>query len=338
MHLKNKFGRGYLLTVRVGRADCADAVAAIERYMSHALPLCRLRQVQNHTLDYSIEADDSELADLFGALESAREQLGSDVLDEYSITQTSLDQVFVGIAGQQAQDLRDRRAHSSAMGVAESSVLGGTTAPAWKKAIRCNAATSSAASVSTRRVVDTSLRLTIGKRRRVMPQSVANPAVRSSVETLNTPLSSSLAANVRLSSYPSLTPNTTCMTPPSQQRRHRKLPLPTIVALPSGPLGVHRPIDAQVDSASSPPSATESSQRTSLSRFNSTASRSGVDRESFASTRLPSSLSSHTPFSASDQEDVSVGPPDVHSDTNARSGSDNSHAHISSEESFVNIV
>jgi LSD1 subclass zinc finger protein len=96
-HLKHVHGGGYSLELRAP-ADAAGRVAA---FLAEALPAAALAEEHSGRLTYHIPRAAIGLADVFERLEGAREALG---IWDYSITQCSLEQIFVAFAAQQDEE------------------------------------------------------------------------------------------------------------------------------------------------------------------------------------------------------------------------------------------
>lgn len=94
-HLKNKFGSGYTVTLKVG----PGGLGPVARFMESAFGpgKVELREQHLNQMEYQV-APSVALATLFRQLETAR---ASAALDDYSVTQTTLDQVFISFAKQQ---------------------------------------------------------------------------------------------------------------------------------------------------------------------------------------------------------------------------------------------
>ncbi|DBA79628.1 TPA: ATP-binding cassette sub- A member 2 [Trebouxia sp. C0004] len=95
-HLKNRFGAGYCLDMRLQPARLEDAVAFVQRQ-------CPTAQLLNRTADrisFSIPQQGLDLPALFAAVESNRSTLQ---IDDYSLSQTTLEQVFVALAQQNTE-------------------------------------------------------------------------------------------------------------------------------------------------------------------------------------------------------------------------------------------
>lgn len=113
-HLKYKFGEGYIVTMKIKgtNAGVAPDLGPAERFMEISFPGCVQRERHYNTLQYEVAT--SSLARIFQQLVANREQLN---VEDYSISQTTLDQVFVNFAKQQTGEDEDHTLHQKASGV-----------------------------------------------------------------------------------------------------------------------------------------------------------------------------------------------------------------------------
>ena len=95
-HLKNRFGSGYSLTVRCQENKTGEVVARI----AQMLPLATLQEEHNTQLKYQLPTINTKLPVVFQRMEECREL---DILQDYSLTQTTLDEVFVRFASEQTE-------------------------------------------------------------------------------------------------------------------------------------------------------------------------------------------------------------------------------------------
>ncbi|CAL1591240.1 unnamed protein product [Knipowitschia caucasica] len=94
-HLKNRFGDGYTLIVR------APALRPVEDFVSQTFSGSVLKEKHHNTLQYQIPHSPGALANIFSQLSA--HQLGL-AIEDYSVSQTTLDQVFVNFAKNQHED------------------------------------------------------------------------------------------------------------------------------------------------------------------------------------------------------------------------------------------
>ncbi|KAL1270498.1 hypothetical protein QQF64_029514, partial [Cirrhinus molitorella] len=98
-HLKSRFGDGYTLIIRV----CADQsdLCAVETFVRDTFPGSTLKEKHHSTLQYQIPQGEGALAHIFSQLNKHQQQLR---VEDYSVSQTTLDQVFVSFARQQRDE------------------------------------------------------------------------------------------------------------------------------------------------------------------------------------------------------------------------------------------
>ena len=94
-HLKQTHGRGYTLEVRCAPAHAGRVATAL----AAALPAAQLQEEQEGRLTYALPTA-QRLGDAFDALEALRSTPAVGVQD-FSVTQSSLEQLFIGFANQQ---------------------------------------------------------------------------------------------------------------------------------------------------------------------------------------------------------------------------------------------
>ena len=93
-HLKNRFGSGYSLTVR-----CQEArVGEVQRRMGELLPDAEMRESHHTQLKYQLPIQSTRLPLVFRHMEDLRT-----IIEDYSLTQTTLDEVFVQFASKQTE-------------------------------------------------------------------------------------------------------------------------------------------------------------------------------------------------------------------------------------------
>ncbi|XP_077983290.1 phospholipid-transporting ATPase ABCA3-like [Glandiceps talaboti] len=98
-HLKSKFGSGYTLMVKV---EQTVGTQPIKDFVTQAFPVSKLLEEHMGMLHYQIDDNTLTWSYIFGQIEGNKEQLQ---LIDYSVSQTSLDQVFVNFAkGQHSED------------------------------------------------------------------------------------------------------------------------------------------------------------------------------------------------------------------------------------------
>ncbi|EDV22374.1 uncharacterized protein TRIADDRAFT_10137, partial [Trichoplax adhaerens] len=97
-HLKNKFGSGYTVQIRVKGSQAN--LEPLASYVSKTFSNVVLVERHHNQLQYHFP-ENIELAKLFDKLDNVREKLE---IDDYSVSQTTLDEIFIGFAKQQRDD------------------------------------------------------------------------------------------------------------------------------------------------------------------------------------------------------------------------------------------
>ncbi|XP_029356365.1 ATP-binding cassette sub-family A member 1 [Echeneis naucrates] len=112
-HLKNRFGDGYTVILRLSDSSCPDLSrpdssspesCPVGAFMRGSFPSAELREQHHSVLQYQLPAHTCSLARIFNLLGNNHEQLG--ILD-FSVSQTTLDQVFINFAKEQTDDLTE---------------------------------------------------------------------------------------------------------------------------------------------------------------------------------------------------------------------------------------
>ncbi|GLD49893.1 ATP-binding cassette sub-family A member 1-like protein [Lates japonicus] len=98
-HLKNRFGDGYTIILRL--ADTNPDSCPVSSYMKNAFPSIELKERHQNVLQYQLPSHSCCLARVFDALANNHEELG---IIDFSVSQTTLDQVFVNFAKEQTDD------------------------------------------------------------------------------------------------------------------------------------------------------------------------------------------------------------------------------------------
>ncbi|XP_065811834.1 phospholipid-transporting ATPase ABCA1 isoform X1 [Labrus bergylta] len=100
-HLKNRFGDGYTIILRLLDGNPDPDSCPVDAYLRKAFPSAELKERHQNVLQYQLPAHACCLAKIFDVLANNHEELG--VLD-FSVSQTTLDQVFVNFAKEQTDD------------------------------------------------------------------------------------------------------------------------------------------------------------------------------------------------------------------------------------------
>ncbi|CAF0791152.1 unnamed protein product [Brachionus calyciflorus] len=97
-HLKSKFGNGYKVSIRLN--DDNDK-KRLYKFMKKNFPTSKIQETHRNLFEYILPFSDTKLSTLFGRIESNRENLN---IKDYSVNQTTLDQVFINFAKLQNEE------------------------------------------------------------------------------------------------------------------------------------------------------------------------------------------------------------------------------------------
>ncbi|XP_072517055.1 phospholipid-transporting ATPase ABCA1 isoform X1 [Salminus brasiliensis] len=98
-HLKNRFGDGYTIILRLSAPS--KEPCPVDAYIKKSFPGIELKERHHNVLQYQLPSNACSLARVFDVLSNNYEELG---ISDYSISQTTLDQVFVNFAKEQTDD------------------------------------------------------------------------------------------------------------------------------------------------------------------------------------------------------------------------------------------
>ncbi|XP_063074491.1 phospholipid-transporting ATPase ABCA1a isoform X2 [Engraulis encrasicolus] len=98
-HLKNRFGDGYTIILRVQGPD--PDLSRVMEFIERELPGSTLKEKHRNMLQYQLPSSHTSLARIFSLLSNHKELLR---IEDYSVTQTTLDQVFVNFAKDQSDE------------------------------------------------------------------------------------------------------------------------------------------------------------------------------------------------------------------------------------------
>ncbi|GAB0205031.1 phospholipid-transporting ATPase ABCA1 [Grus japonensis] len=94
-----RFGDGYTIVVRIAGAN--PNLKPVEEFFGHAFPGSVLKEKHRNMLQYQLPSSPSSLARIFSILSQNKKRLH---IEDYSVSQTTLDQVFVNFAKDQSDD------------------------------------------------------------------------------------------------------------------------------------------------------------------------------------------------------------------------------------------
>ncbi|XP_053679934.1 phospholipid-transporting ATPase ABCA3-like [Anopheles nili] len=93
-HLKNKFSKGYFLTIKLNRTG--DGTTAngdsVKQFIAHNFSQAVLKEEYHDSLTYHITQSELKWSSMFGLMEDAKKTLD---IEDYALGQTSLEQVFL---------------------------------------------------------------------------------------------------------------------------------------------------------------------------------------------------------------------------------------------------
>ncbi|KAG7232346.1 hypothetical protein INR49_009006, partial [Caranx melampygus] len=102
-HLKNRFGDGYTIILRVAGPD--PDLLPVMKFIESELSGSTLKERHRNMLQYQLPSSLTSLAHIFSILAKNKETLR---IEDYSVTQTTLDQVFVNFAKDQSDDYHSK--------------------------------------------------------------------------------------------------------------------------------------------------------------------------------------------------------------------------------------
>ncbi|KAM4020093.1 ATP-binding cassette sub-family A member 2 [Anomaloglossus baeobatrachus] len=106
-HLKNRFGDGYMITVRM---KSSINVKEVIRFFNRNFPEAILKERHHTKVQYQLKSEQVSLAQVFSKMEQVVDVLG---IEDYSVSQTTLDNVFVNFAKKQSDNLEQQEANPS---------------------------------------------------------------------------------------------------------------------------------------------------------------------------------------------------------------------------------
>ncbi|XP_028284635.1 ATP-binding cassette sub-family A member 1 isoform X2 [Parambassis ranga] len=112
-HLKSRFGDGYTVIVRVGGSP--PALTPVEDFVQESFPGSILKEKHHNTLQYQLPYTQGALANIFSQFTSHQQRLN---VEDYSVSQTTLDQVFVNFARHQHGE-EDSQAYSNPVDISD---------------------------------------------------------------------------------------------------------------------------------------------------------------------------------------------------------------------------
>nr|XP_046261580.1 phospholipid-transporting ATPase ABCA1b [Scatophagus argus]XP_046261583.1 phospholipid-transporting ATPase ABCA1b [Scatophagus argus] len=102
-HLKNRFGDGYTIILRVTGPD--PDLLPVMKFIESELSGSTLKEKHRNMLQYQLPSSLTSLSHIFSILAKNKETLK---IEDYSVSQTTLDQVFVNFAKDQSDDYHSK--------------------------------------------------------------------------------------------------------------------------------------------------------------------------------------------------------------------------------------
>jgi len=99
-HLKSRFGEGYTFSIKVAGGN----MNGVQQFVAKTFPNSHLKEQHNNQLVYQMPSGDTRLSLLFDLVEKNKAELN---IEDYSISQTTLDEVFIGFAKLQAENIEE---------------------------------------------------------------------------------------------------------------------------------------------------------------------------------------------------------------------------------------
>ncbi|XP_071958195.1 phospholipid-transporting ATPase ABCA3-like [Antedon mediterranea] len=97
-HLKSRYGKGYTMVIKMEDGVPSEGIKA---YITGTFPGAVLMEEHQGVLQYQVENSDLSWSYIFGKLESNKQALR---MEDYSVSQTTLEQVFINFAKEQHTD------------------------------------------------------------------------------------------------------------------------------------------------------------------------------------------------------------------------------------------
>jgi ATP-binding cassette subfamily A (ABC1) protein 3 len=91
-HLKNKFSKGYILTIKLKKSDAIDRVLEVKKFVADNFEGSHLKEEYQDTLTYHITQSELKWSTMFALMEEGKKNLA---IEDYALGQTTLEQVFL---------------------------------------------------------------------------------------------------------------------------------------------------------------------------------------------------------------------------------------------------
>ena len=98
-HLKNKFGKGFIVQMKLKVSDnIEDNILKLKNFMKNSFEATEVKELYFNSIKFEINNVSLSWANIFGNIERAKESLN---IEDYSVGQTTLEEVFLSFASKQ---------------------------------------------------------------------------------------------------------------------------------------------------------------------------------------------------------------------------------------------
>ena len=104
-HLRDKFSDGYTLIIKLQRStdtekpeELQERIEKLKTFVSRKFPESVLKDHHENLLNYQVKTRSFKWSEIFRMMEKAKETYQ---IEDYSVGQTTLEQLFIGFARQQ---------------------------------------------------------------------------------------------------------------------------------------------------------------------------------------------------------------------------------------------
>uniref|UniRef100_A0A8C6FVB6 ABC transporter domain-containing protein n=1 Tax=Moschus moschiferus TaxID=68415 RepID=A0A8C6FVB6_MOSMO len=101
-HLKNKFGNVYILKVKINIDENKNKLEDLKTFIETTFPGSELKDENRGIINYYVPSKNNSWGKMFGILEEAKEEFS---LEDYSVSQITLEQVFLTFAVQERKQI-----------------------------------------------------------------------------------------------------------------------------------------------------------------------------------------------------------------------------------------
>lgn len=108
-HLKNKYGDGYTFCLRLKGPDYERAQRQAQRFVDKNFPEAIIKECHYNILQFEIKCRNISLSYVFSKMESAQKDLS---IEDYSVSQNTLDNVFINFVKQQMEIVQEEAHHT----------------------------------------------------------------------------------------------------------------------------------------------------------------------------------------------------------------------------------